>query len=48
MICLGNNEERYVNVEVIFVRTNVLRWLFSCRAVENDEICEEFSFEGIV
>ena len=48
VICLGNNEDRHVNVEVKCVITDVMRWIFSCWAVENDEICEEYSFKGIV
>ena len=36
-----------MNAEVIFVKTDVMRWLFSCRDVENDEICEECIFEGM-
>ena len=35
-----------MNAEVIFVKTDVMRWLFSCRDVKNDEICEECIFEG--
>ena len=37
-----------MNAEVIFVKTDVMRWLFSCRDVENDEICEECIFEGML
>ena len=36
-----------MNAEVIFVKTDVMRWLFSCRDVENDEIFEECIFEGM-
>ena len=36
-----------MNAEVIFVKTDVMRWLFSCRDVENDEICEERNFESM-
>ena len=35
--CLGIDENRYVNVELIFGKTDVMRWLFSCQDVENDE-----------
>ena len=37
VLCLGNDEDRHVNVELIFSKTDVRRWLFSCQDVENDE-----------
>ena len=48
MICVGNLEDRHVNVELILGKTDVMRWLFTCWDVENDENCEHCRFEGIV
>ena len=36
-----------MNEVVIFVKTDVMGWLFYCGDVEND-FCKECSFEGIV
>ena len=45
VLCLGNDKYRYVNVELIFGKTDVMRWLFSCRNVDIDEDC---SFKDIM
>ena len=37
-----------MNVEIIFVKTDVMWWLFSCRDVVNEDDGKECSFEGIV